>query len=159
MTKLMNTTKKLFLCGLSLCLLTPVLKAQSYAINWYAIANGGGTSAATNGSIVYSVSGTIGQADAGGTMTGSGYALTGGFWSMISAVQTVNAPLLTVTHAGSTVVVSWPLSTGFTLQQTPHLWVTNWTASTNTITTNAGVESITISTAPSGSLYFRLSGP
>ena len=36
----------------------------------------------------YQVNGTIGQPDAGGPMTGSSYSLTGGFWSLISVVQT-----------------------------------------------------------------------
>jgi len=47
-------------------LLIPALsQAQNYAINWYKVAGGGGTSAGTNGTTVYSVSGTIGQQDAG----------------------------------------------------------------------------------------------
>ena len=43
-------------------LLPVVIFAQSYSIDWYKIAGGGGTS--TGG--VYSVSGTIGQNDAAG---------------------------------------------------------------------------------------------
>ena len=56
--------------------------AQSYNIDWYKIAGGGGTS--TGG--VYTVTGTIGQPDASGAMTGGNYSLTGGFWA-IYAVQ------------------------------------------------------------------------
>ena len=67
--------------------------AQQYSIDWYKIAGGGGTS--TGG--VYSVSGTIGQHDAGGPMTGGNYSLTGGFWALISVVQTAGLPLLTIT--------------------------------------------------------------
>ena len=48
--------------------------AQSYSINWYKISGGGGMN--TTGG-VYSVSGTIGQHDAGGPMTGGGFQLTG----------------------------------------------------------------------------------
>ena len=54
-------------------------QAQSYSIDWYKVAGGGGTS--TGGT--YSVSGTIGQHDAGGPMTGGSYSLTGGFWALI----------------------------------------------------------------------------
>ncbi|MDX2197788.1 MAG: hypothetical protein SF069_02320 [Phycisphaerae bacterium] len=54
-----------------------VAQAQ-YAINWYTIDGGGGTS--TGGT--YILSGTIGQPDAG-TMTGGTYALAGGFWAGI----------------------------------------------------------------------------
>ncbi len=64
--------------------------AQSYSINWYKVAGGGGAS--TGG--VYSVSGTIGQHDAGQPMTGGTYSLTGGFWSLIAVVQTPGAPTL-----------------------------------------------------------------
>ena len=52
---------------LLLSLLLPAVGfAQQYSIDWYKVAGGGGTS--TGG--VYAVSGTIGQHDAGGPMTG-----------------------------------------------------------------------------------------
>src|SRR3954453_3136086 len=85
--------------------------AQSYSINWYTIDGGGGTS--TGG--VYSVSGTIGQPDAGTQpMTGGNYSVTGGFWSLF-AVQTPGAPLLRIfLTTTNTAVVAWPApSTGF----------------------------------------------
>jgi hypothetical protein len=153
--------KKTFLLTLILGLLTPALHAQTYSIDWYKVAGGGGTSAGTNGGNVYSVSGTIGQQDASSAMTGGGYSLTGGFWSIISVVQTANTPLLTITHSGSSsVVVSWPApSTGFVLQQNASLAATNsWTVSTYTITTANGTNSITIA-PPSGHLFFRLVNP
>ena len=46
---------------------------------------------------MYSVSGTIGQHDAGGPMTGGNYSLTGGFWALY-AVQTPGAPCLHHAH-------------------------------------------------------------
>ena len=58
--------------------------AQTFTIDWFTIDGGGGTS--TGG--VYSVSGTIGQPDAGGPMSGGQYSVTGGFWSLLSVVQT-----------------------------------------------------------------------
>src|SRR5437870_2462332 len=90
-----------------------VLHAQSYSIDWYKIAGGGGTS--TGG--VYSVSGTIGQHDAGGPMTGGNFSLTGGFWALY-AVQTVGAPTLSIKlTTTNTAQVYWTSpSTGFTLQ-------------------------------------------
>jgi hypothetical protein len=52
---------------LLLSLLIPSFRfAQSYSIDWHKISGVGGTS--TGG--VYSVTGTIGQHDAGGAMTG-----------------------------------------------------------------------------------------
>lgn len=50
-------------------------QAQSYAIPWWTVDGGGGTSAGGG----YTLSGTVGQPDAG-VMTGGGYSLTGGFW-------------------------------------------------------------------------------
>ena len=74
--------------------------AQSYSIDWYKIAGGGGMNS-TGG--VYSVSGTIGQHDAGGPMTGGNYSLTGGFWALF-AVQTPGAPVLNITLTGTATV-------------------------------------------------------
>src|SRR6266478_8244280 len=73
---------------------------QQYSVDWYKIAGGGGTS--TNGQ--YSVSGTIGQHDAGGPMTGGNYSLTGGFWSLIATVSTPGAPSLTIQWINPTTV-------------------------------------------------------
>ena len=136
-------------------LLPAVSFAQQYSIDWYKVAGGGGTS--TGG--VYSVSGTIGQHDAGGPMTGGNYSLTGGFWALISVVQTPGAPNLTITHAGNSVIVSWPNTGNFTLQQNANLALPNgWATSGYTITTANGTNSITI-TPPTGNLFFRLSNP
>ncbi len=123
-----------------------------YSIDWHKIAAGGGTS--TGGT--YQVTGTIGQPDAGSAMSGGQYSVTGGFWSLIAAVQTPGSPELTVTHSGNSVIVSWPYpSAGFVLQQNNSLSTTNWTASGLTITTTGSTNSISI-TAPTGTLFFRL---
>src|SRR5215831_8672232 len=97
-----------------LILIATSASAQSYSIDWYTIDGGGGTS--TGG--VYSVSGTIGQPDAG-HMSGGNYTLDGGFWGIVAAIQSPGAPLLRVLlTATNTVVVAWPApSTGFSLQQ------------------------------------------
>jgi hypothetical protein len=144
-----------------LCLLTLLgalsVGAQNYSIDWYKIAGGGGTS--TGGT--YSVSGTIGQHDAtaNGALTGGNYSLTGGFWAMISVVQTPGLPNLVITHSGNTVTVSWPNTGSYTLQQNSNLATpAGWTASGYTIATANGTNSITI-TPPTGNLFFRLSNP
>ena len=138
---------------LALLLLAPVLLfAQQYSIDWYKIAGGGGTS--TNGQ--YAVSGTIGQPDASGAMTGGGYSVTGGFWSLISVVQTAGLPDLLITHSGNSVIVSWPDTGSYTLQQSANLpALANWTTSGYTISTANGTNSITI-TPLTGNLFFRL---
>ena len=126
---------------------------QSYSIDWYKVAGGGGTS--TGG--VFVVSGTIGQADAGGPLTGGNYSLAGGFWALISVVQTPGLPNLTITHAGSSVIVSWPNTGSYTLQQNGNLAAGGgWTTSGYAVTPNNGTNSITIN-PPIGNLFFRLS--
>jgi hypothetical protein len=57
-------------------LITPVAVAQ-YDIDWYTF-DGGGDMWTAGGD--FALSGTIGQPDAGVTMTGGDFALTGGFW-------------------------------------------------------------------------------
>jgi len=127
--------------------------AQTYSIDWYKIAGGGDTS--TGGT--YTVSGTIGQDDAGGPMTGGNYSLTGGFWSLISVVQTPGLPLVTIALNPqlSTVTVSWPDTGTYTLQQNSDLVNGSWGTSGYTITTSNGTNSVTI-TPPTGNLFFRL---
>jgi hypothetical protein len=121
--------------------------AQSYSIDWYKIAGGGGTS--TNGQ--YSLSGTIGQPDASAPMTGGNYSLTGGFWA-IYAVQTAGAPLLTISISNNQAVVSWPVAaTGWTLQTNNNLATGTWVNYTGTVTNNSATNS-----PSTGNLFFRL---
>jgi len=134
-------------CGL------PAL-AQSYSINWYKVAGGGGTS--TGGT--YAVSGTIGQHDAGGPMTGGNYSLTGGFWAFLSVLQTPGAPTLYISQSGNTVTVYWQAVSGWSLQQVSNLANTNGWAVNSTWTTSNGTNYLNI-TSPTGNWYFRLSNP
>jgi hypothetical protein len=150
--------KKLFLLTLSCGLLTPLLQAQSYSINWYKIAGGGGASTGTNGGSVYGVSGTIGQPDASGALSGGSYSVTGGFWSILAVVQTAGLPNLSIARSGNSVIVSWPNTGSYTLQQNSNLATTNWTTSANAITTSNGTNAFTI-TPLVGNLFFRLSNP
>ena len=139
----------------ALLLAALVTHAQTYSIDWSKIAAGGGTS--TNGQ--YSVSGTIGQSDASGAMTNGQYSVTGGFWSLISVVQTAGLPNLTITHSGNSVIVAWPATGSYTLQQNGSVAApAGWTTSGFTITTSNGTNSITI-TPPAGQLFFRLKKP
>ena len=132
------------------------LRAQGFSIDWYKITAGGGTS--TNGQ--YNLTGAIGQHDAGQTLSGGNFALTGGFWSFITAVQTPGAPTLTVTVSGpKTVIISWPApSTGFVLQQNSTLGTTTWVDVTSEVTTIAGVNQVEVPFSI-GNLFFRLLHP
>ncbi len=119
---------------------------------WLKIA-GSGTS--TGG--VYSVSGTIGQPDAG-TLRGGGYTLSGGFWGIVVAVQSPGVPLLSVERLGGTVRVFWPKpATDFVLDQS--LTATGaWSQVSFPYTTNAADISITVP-SPAGNKFYRLRLP
>jgi hypothetical protein len=134
-----------------------LLNAQSYSIDWHNIAGGGGTSSGGQ----FTLSGTIGQHDAG-KMSGGGFALEGGFWSAVAAVQTPGAPLLSMSVNAqlSTVTLSWPPpATGFVLQQNGNLAnPSGWAPVVATPQTNANQISVTIP-FQSGNTFFRLRKP
>ena len=141
--------KTLFLAAV--LLLPTAASAQQYSNNWYKVSGGGGTS--TNGQ--YAISGTIGQHDAGGPMTGGIYSVTGGFWA-IYAMQTLGLPNLTIRFVGpNSVVVSWPNTGSFTLQTNSNLTASNWGNFGGTVNSGGGTNSVTIA-PPTGNLFFRL---
>lgn len=128
------------------------LWAQPFSINWHTIDGGGGAS--TGG--VYSVSGTIGQPDAGPPMTNGQYSVTGGFWALPQAVQIPGAPLLSITAAGpGQATVSWEPDTGtdWVLQQTPTLSPASWIDAPSGTTNNIVVPA----TEPAN--FYRLNKP
>ena len=141
-------------CWCLVFLLCPHSNAQSYTIDWYKIAAGGGTS--TNGQ--YSVSGTLGQPDAGSAMSGGGYSLTGGFWALY-AVQTAGVPKLIIAPNGpNSVKILWPdpATNSYTLQQNNNLTLpAGWITTGYAITNGFGTNFCTIS-PPIGNLFFRL---
>lgn len=126
-----------------LAFLSLSVRAQNYSVDWHTIDGGGGTS--TGG--VYSVSGTIGQPDAGPTMTNGQYAVNGGFWALPTIVQVIGAPkLLIAPSAPGQATISWtPASTNWILQESWSLSPANWTnspsGSTNPIVVPAIVPS------------------
>ena len=113
--------------ALLLGLMANPLQGQQISIDWHKIAGGGGTCA--NGPLA--LSGTIGQHDAGGPMTGGSFSLIGGFWALPTAVQVTNAPTLTIAlGVPGQARISWtPNTPGFVLQETPSLAPANWTSS------------------------------
>ncbi len=133
-------------CGLR----TP---AQSYSIDWHQIAAGG-----TSTGALYSVSGTIGQPADSGTMSGGNFSMTGGFWSLINLVQTPGAPVLSISHHGNVVTVSWQNVNGWSLVQSTQLNapVASWLASSGVVT--GTTNSLTL-TNPAGNMFFRLTHP
>jgi hypothetical protein len=139
---------------LAAVLLGALAATAEYSVTWSTIDGGGGTS--TGG--VYSVSGTIGQPDAG-QMSGGNYSLTGGFWA-VTAVQTPGAPTLRVLSSNNVVKVYWSLpADGWTLSKTttlegnPPPW---GQVSPSLYRTNASEIYITL-TSPTGNAFYRLS--
>jgi len=133
-------------------LLSPIATAQSFSIDWYKVAGGGGAS--TGG--VFTVSGTIGQHDAGQQLAGGGFSLTGGF-SALYALQTPGSPFLTISLTPTnTVVVSWPSSSaGFMLQQSVDAASANWSNFSGSVTDDGTTQSVIVPIQP-GTLFFRL---
>lgn len=100
--------------------------AQPFSLESFTVDGGGGTS--TGGS--YTVSGTIGQPDAG-SLGGGSFTLQGGFWALVSEVVVPGSPELTIrVLSNGSVQIRWPSSaTGFALREkkekvTGSMWVT-----------------------------------
>jgi hypothetical protein len=127
-------------------------RAQSYSLEWFTIDGGGGTS--TGGG--YSLSGTIGQPDAGGPLTGGNFTLNGGFWALPQLVQTEGAPTLFVTNAApGWATIWWTPATGtnWVLQERLSLTTGAWTNAPSGATNPATVPA----TLPAR--FYRLSKP
>jgi len=136
----------------SWCLMLLCCNAHAqYAIDWFTIDGGGGTS--TGG--VYSVSGTIGQPDAG-AMSGGNYSIEGGFWGLIAAEQTPGAPLLRIQlTTTNTVTLLWPSpAEGFALEQKGTFANTNWASVAQSPVDDGTNRSVTVPV--SIRMFFRL---
>ena len=92
---------------------------QGFSIPWSTLDGGGGTSAGGG----YTLSGTLGQPDAG-VSSGSPFTLHGGFWVFDPVTGT---PRLFIAEAGGQAVVSWtPATPGFVLQTNGTASVAGW---------------------------------
>jgi chitobiase/beta-hexosaminidase-like protein/List-Bact-rpt repeat protein len=89
------------LLALSLLASPPLACAQDFAMDWFTIDGGGGTSSSAD----YSLSGTIGQPDAG-ILTGDSYIFEGGFWGLIAALSSATVPVNTCVQGNGMVVRS-----------------------------------------------------
>jgi hypothetical protein len=149
-----NPKFAILILATGLALFTTLAPAQSYSVDWHTIDGGGGTS--TGG--VFSVSGTLGQPDAG-QMSGGNFSLTGGVWSLL-AIQPPDAPRLTIAFTSTnTAIVSWPFpSTGFALQQNPDLNPANWTVPLESVSDD-GTNHFILVNSPTGNRFYRLLKP
>jgi len=102
-----------FLLAFALGALAATASAQ-YALDWYEVSGGGGSSSGGQ----YSLTGTIGQHDAG-VMAGGNYSLSGGFLSIPAAAPTAPAILSATLSAGlpnGTITLAWSATPGQTYQ-------------------------------------------
>ena len=90
-------------------------------------------------------------------MTAGSYSLTGGFWSLLTVIQTPGAPMLTITLTSTnTAVVAWPSSSaGFVLQRNANLAIANWTAPSEPVNDD-GTHRFIIVSPPAGNQFYRL---
>lgn len=140
----------LLLCGLR-------AHAQQYAVPWFKIAGGGGMQS-TGG--VYTLSGIIGQIDAGRVAATNAYRIESGFWAI--AIQQLGYPPLSITRADMNYFVSWQtIEPGLILQQATTLGTpTIWSDTTELVSTN-GITNLVQQAIASGvsSRYYRLRRP
>ena len=125
----------------------------SWSLDWFTVDGGGGASTGN----VYQVIGTIGQPDAGKSMTGGAYVLDGGFWGIVAVEQTPGAPILRMRGTSpTTAVISWLYpSTGFVLQETSNLGSPNWSTHIGTISNDGNNNYIVVNTS-AGNRFYRL---
>jgi hypothetical protein len=132
------------------------LWAQDYAMNAQGIPGGGGSSSGGP----YRLTGSIGQATAGGNLTGGNYSIAGGFWSQVSVVQTPGAPWLTLSQSNGQLTISWPTpASNWVMQTNSNLSNSGgWTASGYAVSTHNGISTVVVP-LQSGNLFFRLAQP
>ena len=93
----MKTNQTTFYAAALLVTFVEAVMAQSFDLSWNTI-DGGGATATTGGN--FTLSGAIGQSDAGGPMTGGNFTLNGGFWPAAAPAGT-GVPAATLTGAVS----------------------------------------------------------
>jgi uncharacterized repeat protein (TIGR03803 family) len=82
-----------------------------------------------------------------------------GLTGTVIALATTFGPTLTATQSGNSVIISWPDTGNYILQQNSSLSIpAGWAATGYSTNTSNGTNSITI-TSPAGKLFFRLANP
>jgi hypothetical protein len=140
-------------------ILTLSTSAQPFSIDWSTIDGGGGGGSAG----AYSLTGTIGQPDAGATMANAPYAVQGGFWSVLGT-----RPELRVWLEDGNVVLAWPATASDCLLQqtdslgdTSNLGIPLWSNISQVPSAVGGELQVTqpLSPLPRSKLYYRLIKP
>jgi hypothetical protein len=143
--------KNIFVVSFGVVFCGSVGHSQNYAVDWHTLPGGGGTS--TNNT--FTVSGTIGQSDAGALLTDGYYSVDQGFWGAIAAVQVPGAPRLGLVLVNSFGILSWPIvPAGFGLQQSSSVSAPAWVNVTN-IPIQVG-DQWQVTVPVSGARFYRL---
>jgi len=133
--------------------------AQDFDLDWFAVAAGGGESSGGD----FELSATLGQPDAG-DLAGGDFAITGGFWSIVTVVDTPVAISLNVSLADGSVIISWSESesAGFALEETTALaglsGNTAWTTVSVAPLASNGTKTVRVPLA-SGNRFYRMNKP
>jgi hypothetical protein len=148
--------RRLVACAALLAASIQPAPAQAFAIDWYTIDGGGGRSSGGG----FAVAGTIGQPDTGPAMRGGEFALVGGYWSVLAAVQTPGGPRLTIRRDGSrNVILRWPVdATGWSLEENTGLRAAGWSAAQGTPVEVDGMWQFVLP-AQQGTRFYRLVRP
>jgi hypothetical protein len=100
--------------------------AQPYTIDWFAMSNGGTTSAGSG----YTLEASAGQWSASVTMSGGGYVLeSGAFGSdLAESPPAIELRIIAISISGNTLSFSFPTSAGqsFVVESTADLGSTQW---------------------------------
>ena len=99
-------TGRICVLGVTLLVSAATPAAAQMAVQRFAIAGGGATSSAGP----YTVSGTAGQAEAGSTLSGGAYGITGGFWTVFET-EPCSIALLPATLANGAAGSPYPSAT------------------------------------------------
>lgn len=128
------------------------LTAQDFALERYSVTGGGGVSQGGG----FSLSGTAGALVVP-ALSGGGFSVSPGFWSVVTVVANPEAPALQVQlNPDGTVTISWPASAmGFVLQQTTALGGGVWHSAPFSVGNDGTRQSVRFAPPP-GQLFFRL---
>jgi len=150
--------KTALLCFVWLWLVGPVA-AQEFTLESFAVSSGGGESSGGD----FELSATVGESGTG-SFSGGDFDLSGGFWSIITVVETPDAPRLNVIVAGGQALISWPQSTttAFTLEEASILanpsGNTTWAPVNVTPNASNGLKSVQLPLS-AGHRFYRLHKP
>ena len=144
-------------------LLAPCLVcAGDYTMDWHTFEGGGRTSS----SAAFTLSGSIGQPDAG-VRSGGAVVLVSGFWGILGVSEEPPHPpgfdtYLNLTRSNYAIVISWPnKDPDWRLEYTSRLGTTEtntWTLIPAPYPTNA-TDCIVTERAPAGNRFYRLRKP